>query len=156
MSEAKRSLDCQIAEKLFGYKWYAFSKAERDDPSGQRTERIVRTLIDPKSAKDHWGEHRLATGDEPIERADSTTAIMRLSIPDYSASWEGAGAVFAKLPWQWKLDYDPGGWGVFEIFIADDTEGGQRYRHKFNHPDGAPEAICVAVLKAINAGHKAR
>lgn len=84
----------RVAEQVMGWHWWAFTKAERDEPNGPRTERVVRSLrrreFPNKHERQEWTfwtlqepgrVFRPANGTEPIERIQGTLDAMAAGRP---------------------------------------------------------------------------
>lgn len=104
---------------------------------------------------DGWGHW---TGDPPANWRDFHGDHCDGQLPLFSSDIAAAWKVVVWLPWQWKLEYDPGGWGVFTIYVmpGEDDEEFTPIAFKFNHPTDSPLAICRASLAASKAVRKQR
>ena len=67
--------------------------------------------------------------------------------PDIAAAW----AALSQLHCQWKIDYDPAGWGTVTLYCwCGDEETGEfkDARATFDNADEAPAAIMRAIALA--------
>jgi hypothetical protein len=72
----------------------------------------------------------------------------QLPVPEYSASWAGAGLVVEEMhPKQWRLLLHdcPDGWSAIWVHETEYTA----CRHSVSEMGSAPEAICRAALLAL-------
>jgi len=151
-----RDLDARVAEVVFGWQWWAHTKAERDDPHGPRVERVVRTLHAPDFQPGPWEEwaahtgkvFRPATGDEPVERVQGMGDAVRQSlVPPYSSDMSAAWLVVDEMRRRdWILNLRVGPSGKAEVAFADDGEERPVARHVAKSP---ALAICRAALAAL-------
>lgn len=110
---AGRELDALVAEKAMGWRWWAWSKNERDD-DGKRRERVVRGLRGPEFPGPRWEEWakdggkvlRLADGSEQLERIQGFGDAMSLPIiPEYSTDIAAAWKVALKVSDEYRLPF---------------------------------------------------
>ena len=149
-----RKIDQDVAVKVMGWRWWAWSKKEREGYGHPFIERIVRTLRPPTFNTSYWEEwakeegnvFRLADGTEQIERIQGTSDAMRSDpLPEFSSDMAAAATIVTEMRrqrWKCMMDVTQLGYGV--LFYGNGVT-----ERRMEGDKSWPLAICKAALAAV-------